>query len=252
MLSCPLATHFETLWLTQDNEHYTRRLTLGVGLSIALHVLMIVGIWFVQANQSSELEQILSTGAPNLPVRVELVTLQKVQNTSPIKPVVAKKAATIIDTAANSTLKVPAQKKPVEKITPKVEKTKPVELKEAVKENQGNAASTSVAGAPQTSLTDGINTTVSLSDPRFISREPPEYPVQAQRRRQQGRVVLLLNVETSGSIVYAQILHSSGFPLLDNAAQKAALTWKMRPFTQDGVPVPRQINVPYDFVIKKG
>jgi TonB family protein len=46
------------------------------------------------------------------------------------------------------------------------------------------------------------------------------YPPEAARRHQQGTVVLMLYVNGSGTLDKIEIVKSSGFPLLDAAADK--------------------------------
>lgn len=70
-------------------------------------------------------------------------------------------------------------------------------------------------------------------DARFRNREPI-YPDAAARRGEQGTVVLLIHVAPDGQAREVEILQSSGFPLLDRAAQQAVERWHFLPAMRDG------------------
>jgi protein TonB len=70
-----------------------------------------------------------------------------------------------------------------------------------------------------------------------VHNAPPVYPEEAARRNEQGTVHLLIHVGPDGSATAVDIVRSSGYPLLDDAARRAVLGWHFRPGTQGGVPV---------------
>ncbi len=55
---------------------------------------------------------------------------------------------------------------------------------------------------------------------------PPEYPPLARRWNWEGVVLLEIQVTINGRAATVIILESSGYPVLDQAAQKAALNWQ--------------------------
>jgi protein TonB len=83
-------------------------------------------------------------------------------------------------------------------------------------------------------------------DAKFRNREPV-YPSEAARRGQGGLVVVLVHVAPDGHAEAADIERSSGYPLLDNAARDAIITWQFRPAIENGVPVQSQIPITVDF-----
>ena len=83
-------------------------------------------------------------------------------------------------------------------------------------------------------------------DTKFRNREPI-YPDAAARRGQGGLVVILAHVAPDGHAESADIERSSGYPLLDNAARDAIITWQFRPAIENGVPVQSQIPISVDF-----
>ncbi|MBW4090763.1 MAG: energy transducer TonB [Proteobacteria bacterium] len=73
-------------------------------------------------------------------------------------------------------------------------------------------------------------------DARFRNREPI-YPDAAARRGEQGAVVLLIHVAPDGRASGVDVLHSSGFRLLDRAAKDAVASWHFLPAISNGVAV---------------
>jgi TonB family protein len=84
-------------------------------------------------------------------------------------------------------------------------------------------------------------------DPAIKNTFPADaYPAAALRAHQQGTVTLSLQILEDGSVNDAQIEHSSGFPILDNAAARYARQhWRFIAGTRNGEPVVdwRQVSV---------
>lgn len=76
---------------------------------------------------------------------------------------------------------------------------------------------------------------------------PPIYPDEAARLHQQGTVVLLIHVGSSGLPSGVDIAQSSGYPLLDRAATDAAMKWAFMPAMKDGLPVPFDFGATFQF-----
>ena len=77
--------------------------------------------------------------------------------------------------------------------------------------------------------------------------KPPPYPLAAQRRGLEGRVLLAVFVGADGSVRKVRVQKSSGHRLLDAAAAKAARAWSFRPARRNGRHVPAWIHLPIDF-----
>jgi protein TonB len=75
----------------------------------------------------------------------------------------------------------------------------------------------------------------------------PDYPMEARRRRQQGRVLLRVSVSPTGQAAAVHIVSSSGHPLLDQAAHMAVSSWRFIPATRAGLAVAGQADVPIEF-----
>jgi len=82
------------------------------------------------------------------------------------------------------------------------------------------AATSGSSGAAETAAGSGIVV------PRLVHAPPPEYPALARRRGQQGRVLLLVEVNSEGVPVEARILGKSGYDSLDEAALKTVKDWR--------------------------
>lgn len=68
-----------------------------------------------------------------------------------------------------------------------------------------------------------------VSRPNFSVTRPPAYPRQAVVRRWEGTVRLLLHVDATGRVHKADVLKSSGYPILDREAVRAVTRWRGRP-----------------------
>jgi len=65
----------------------------------------------------------------------------------------------------------------------------------------------------------------------------------------QGRVVLRILVRSDGSVGQVKVVESSGSPVLDDAAVRAATSWTFAPATRDGQPVEAWAIIPIQFVV---
>lgn len=79
------------------------------------------------------------------------------------------------------------------------------------------------------------------------TNRPPAYPAVAQRRGEEGRVMLRVAVSQSGTALSVSVLTSSGHEMLDAAATAAVREWRFVPATRDGVAIVANADVPVDF-----
>ena len=75
----------------------------------------------------------------------------------------------------------------------------------------------------------------------------PEYPRLARRRGQQGRVILRVEVDTTGQATSVAIHRSSGYRLLDRAAARTVHRWTFQPARRAGKITSGQVDVPVLF-----
>jgi TonB family protein len=81
-----------------------------------------------------------------------------------------------------------------------------------------------VCAAPSAYAQDGPR----RLDPAYPNYQPA-YPDAAQVNGEQGDVVLDVKVSSSGRVRGVQVVQSSGFPDLDNAAVAGVLSWRYLP-----------------------
>ncbi|MCH8685151.1 energy transducer TonB [Pedomonas mirosovicensis] len=85
----------------------------------------------------------------------------------------------------------------------------------------------------------------------MVSAEPPQYPRESRRRKEEGMVALMVTVGTDGRVADIEVFKSSGFHRLDRAALAAVRKWRWSPTVRDGAPVPVRGLVEIPFVLKK-
>jgi TonB family protein len=85
--------------------------------------------------------------------------------------------------------------------------------------------------------------------PEIVHFENAPYPPEAQKAGIQGNVVLKLTIDKEGNVTAADVLEPAGDGF-DEAAQTAALKFKFKPATRDGVPFPVKIKYSYAFTLK--
>ena len=81
---------------------------------------------------------------------------------------------------------------------------------------------------------------------------PPNavYPQRAKGRKQQGQVIVRVSISSAGQISRADVLKTSGFEALDQAALDAVLRTRFRPYSENGHPYDALADIPFEFVLK--
>ncbi len=89
-----------------------------------------------------------------------------------------------------------------------------------------------------------------ILDPRFrVTPLPPRYPPRARELDQQGEVLIRALIDERGAPGEIRIWRSSGYPLLDRAAEQAVRSWAFEPALRDNRPVQAWVQVPVRFRI---
>jgi protein TonB len=86
--------------------------------------------------------------------------------------------------------------------------------------------------------------------PDELHNEPPEYPDESRIAREQGLVILRVEVTAAGEPAQIRILESSGYFRLDQAARRAVQDWKFHPALSAGIPVSSEVDVPVRFKLQ--
>lgn len=85
------------------------------------------------------------------------------------------------------------------------------------------------------------------ASPSYSENPRPVYPDIARRRGQQGVVVLRVWVSKVGFPTKLEVLKSSGYGLLDKAAQESVMRWKFHPALLGNCAIDSVVEVPIRF-----
>jgi protein TonB len=88
------------------------------------------------------------------------------------------------------------------------------------------------------------------AQPDELHNEPPEYPEESRAAREEGVVILRVEVTVGGEPTSVSILKSSGYFRLDQAARRAVKQWKFSPAITAGIPVSSEADVPVHFKLQ--
>ena len=78
----------------------------------------------------------------------------------------------------------------------------------------------------------------------------PAYPPLSRRLGEEGKLVLRVELDEKGNVHVAQVVDSSGFKRLDEAAMAAVKTWRCNPPMRNGQPVRAIALQPFNFVLQ--
>jgi TonB family protein len=114
------------------------------------------------------------------------------------------------------------------------------------------AGSVCVAGAmvPITAAAQtGSNSTPPTVDITYKNRNPPHYPAEALHKGEQGKVLLVITVDSTGKVVGVAVdpKRTTAPAILQTAAMQAANNWRVNPGMKNGHPVGGRITVPVTF-----
>jgi protein TonB len=246
-------------------------MTLALGLSLGLHAAVFTGLKLLPTHPT------VPGAADHPPATLTLVEIgeenppasegfrSKTPNEthpSPIEPLLAPEPA--LHEAPTPVEPIPEQV---------VEAPAPLDDQSAGQESAGNdseAAPTPTpdAGPAVTPLQPSITTAVATADaalrigsaqttapvaatadalPTYRFNPKPAYPAMARRHHQEGLVVLHVVVTPEGRPASVRVSQSSGYPLLDDAAQSAVCRWRFTPGRVGWRAVTRDVQVPIQF-----
>ncbi|KPN20339.1 hypothetical protein AO715_10695 [Xanthomonas sp. Mitacek01] len=84
---------------------------------------------------------------------------------------------------------------------------------------------------------------------RPVAQPEIPYPPAAARSREEGSLVLLVQVDANGNATDVTVEKRSGSRDLDRAAQQAVRDWKFEPAIKGGKPTASAVRVPIDFTL---
>lgn len=86
-----------------------------------------------------------------------------------------------------------------------------------------------------------------LFNAKYLDNPAPEYPSIAKKRRIQGRVLLIVEVDIDGNASEVNISKSSGSNVLDQEALRTVKSWRFIPAKKNGKFVQANVIVPIEF-----
>jgi protein TonB len=86
--------------------------------------------------------------------------------------------------------------------------------------------------------------------PRYRNCPEPDYPARAKIRGWSGTVKFDVLVQVDGRVGTLELAESSGYGVLDRAAQQAILKWVFHPAVRQGVKIASRVVVPLEFALK--
>ena len=96
---------------------------------------------------------------------------------------------------------------------------------------------------------DGVSNATLVKDavPIYRRNPPPIYPQAARQRGYQGTVILDFLVSKTGTVSDLRIYKTSGYPVLDQAAEASAKSWLFEPGLRGNQPVEMWVRLPVAF-----
>jgi periplasmic protein TonB len=85
--------------------------------------------------------------------------------------------------------------------------------------------------------------------PDYDRNPSPDYPRRARQLGFEGTVLLDVKVNENGGVEEVNIAASSGYALLDEAAQRAVNAWVFKPARRGDQPVAAWVQVPVRFAL---
>ncbi len=92
---------------------------------------------------------------------------------------------------------------------------------------------------------------VTKANPDYFQNSAPEYPELAKQMRQEGLVILSVDVNRQGLPVSVEVIKSCGYRLLDGAALRAVRHWRFQPGHIGDLPVESRVTIPIRFRLEK-
>ena len=141
--------------------------------------------------------------------------------------------------------------KPVEVAQPtkKQATTEPLNIQKSVADKSTREDASGSMQAKEPASSEGSNTSVQVA-PKLVKSPKPRYPSESIRLRQEGRVVVNIEVLDSGSVGQATIAQSSGFSSLDQSALDAVKNWQYANGSGSGELVRQWVRVSIVFELK--
>ena len=120
--------------------------------------------------------------------------------------------------------------------------TDPKENEDNVKESSINYEKSTISDVSEQARVETV--------PFALNKIVPTYPRLARRKGHEGVVTVAISVAKDGVVAYAEVMSSSGYKELDEAALSAVRSARFAPATSDGVSVRGELRLTFDFRLK--
>jgi periplasmic protein TonB len=257
-----VAVHPETLCVTELEHRYVVDpagyhgkwdIPTAFIVALALHCLLFLGLWHREKVHPPSREMTVSIdymGAASQGTAAEADPPRAIRPT----PIKRKPTRTDAPIWAKPTVSTAQESTPATEAAPAAEAAPSRQMSESV-EAQGAASSTaargstngspSAAGAPKTqSVLLSSELAVNCSE-----RTSPAYPKLSLRLGEQGRTLLMVELDERGHVANVSVRTGSGFFRLDEAAVSAVKTWRCTPAMRNGVAVRSVALQPFNFAL---
>lgn len=87
-------------------------------------------------------------------------------------------------------------------------------------------------------------------DAAYLNNPQPVYPAFSRRLREEGKVLLKVQVSAAGAATHVQLASSSGYERLDAAALQAVTHWRFVPAREGGQARASWVLVPVNFTLR--
>jgi protein TonB len=85
----------------------------------------------------------------------------------------------------------------------------------------------------------------------YLYNPSPAYPSRARRMGMEGEVLIRTRILLSGSCDELELVRSSGFEVLDQAAMEAIRRWRFRPASRGDELIISRVEIPVVFRLER-
>lgn len=227
----------------------SRPLRIAGVVSILLHLLIVAG--FLLFNRRS----VPVAEAPDNPATVELVMREQqgageTMVNQPTPPPAEPQQAATPPEAKPADTGEPAPSQAATPPNPPAPPAPPAQAAAPAPPDHVPQINIGGTDSPSNAVVQAGRDIVPASPDNKARNRPPIYPDEAARLGQQGDVLIVVHVGPSGLPSGVAVERSSGYGLLDRAAENAVMKWTFQPATKDGLPVPFDFRMNFTFAFQ--
>lgn len=220
--------------------HINREKTVGIVAALTLHSGAFYGVWsyHIIPPPSEALTVFVSYINPASPAKIAEPVVPKAVPPAPVRQEAPR---AVIPAVAQLLVSSAPVTSPSEPVAPPPPVARTITVPESAPVVSGLV---NVSAGSETVL---LNSELSVS---CTDRTPPTYPRLSLRLGEQGKTVLLVELDELGRVFNVTVKTKSGFPRLDEAAINAVKTWRCTAAKQNGISVRSVALQPFNFSLK--